>query len=1615
MRPRRVLLVVSVAALGAIAVLAMAASPALAVRSYECQITGSASPSATECNGTGNSIPGGGFNEMWGLTVDSGDNLWVSDTGSGRLRKFDSSGNFLAQIAGGGGAWTFGGYIRSPAYSKASDRIYVADSNQDHTWAITTAAGFGADIAPPWNSGCCFVYAGADNSGGPANGSVYVSRSNPSTVYRFDGAGSPVSFSGSGSNISSNVLSGTPTKSFSFTSDGGRLAVDGSGHLIVANAGSNVVDVFDSSGAFLFEISGTPGGSFGSVRGVAADPTNGDILVVDSSKKRIEEFDEAGTFLESNVGDETPTGSFSANLRDLAVDSNGRVYVSDAGNGVIDAFSANAIVPKVNYGEVSGQTPTSGTLNAHIDPNEGGPVISCKFEYGTTPSYGTEVPCNPNPASSPPGSNFTVPTNVKAGLSGLTTEQVYHYRVVVSNVNGTRKGADATFQPHAVTNLKTGPFTDLEPTSVTFNGSWIGEGELTHYYFEWGTSTAYGHETPSMDGGSETGPNAVSEGLSGLTPITTFHYRIVAYNGVGTSYGADMSFETPPNAPVIRQWVTDVHTDTALIHGEINPGGGITSYRLEFVPDGLYQVSGFEEAEKTPIPDAVVGTGVAFVSVEQHKGGLQPGTAYRYRIVATNAQDTTYGPPSVLRTFPYSQVIDDPCPNAHVRQQTGAALLLDCRAYELVSTADASGYDVESDLAVGQTPFGSYGRASNPARVLYGIHGGALGTGNPTNHGVDPYVATRTDSGWKTEYVGIPANNPGTSGPFASTLLEADQGLGAFAFGGAEICSPCFADGSSGVPIHLPNGSLVQGMAGSLDPGSSAKPSGFVGRRFSADGNHFVFASTSKFESDGNENGDVTVYDRDLKEGLTQVVSKTPAGATMTGPGIGELDISSNGSRIVIGRLVSESAGARYWHLYMHVEGSAQTVDLTPGTTSGVLYGGMTADGSKVFFTTADALSTASNQDTDESADAYRADVSGSGATLTRISTGAEGTGDTDSCVPAANTVHTYWNTTGSEPDCGVVAVGGGGGIATADGTFYFLSPEKLDGSGHGVQNAPNLYLARPGQVPHFVTTLESSANATLPEAQHSFLQSVGSFALPTGVAYDAAGNLYVLDLSGAEIGGVVEKFDPAGNADASFGTGGKLTGPPAGKFEEFSPIKAPSQIAVDNDPGSPNYGDLYVPDLFRGAIERFSSSGTYEGKIDKVEVPTGVAVDPATGKIYVTQLFGGVRVFSPAGTELASFSTISEPTGVAVDSTGTVYVVNGGGNSGAEGEAVAYSPSGVFLRKLKVNQAMGVGVDYSNDHVFVAEKDRLAEFDSTGGRVGGPIGVGRLSSPISVAIDQGKLAASNSGPGKVAVFGPAARPPFPSTDNPLVVDSVTAPGDLHTADFQVAPNGDSAIFTSTLPLTPYDNAGHREVLRYSASADGLDCASCPSTGALATRDAALPVDGLALTDDGRVFFNSGEGLVDRDLNNKEDAYEWEPAGIGGCAPPAGCLELISAGTSPTPSSLLGASADGIDAHFFTRDKLVAEDGNGSSVKIYDARAFGGFPFVPNPVPCKASDECHGPGSDTPPPANIKSTAGTPESVLPAAKCRKGFVKKSGRCVKRRKARKQTKRHRGTR
>ncbi len=1184
-----------------------------------------------------------------------------------------------------------------------------------------------------------------------------------------------------------------------------------------------------------------------------------------------------------------------------------------------------------------------------------------------------------------------------------------------------------------VPDTTTAPADGISATGATLHGTVNAAGiDTTDCHFEWGATTSYGKSASCLDAGTPTsvfsgsGNHAVTADLSGLlTKGTTYHFRLVAKNANDVqALGRDASFNAADPPLVADTSVDHITTDSARVGLEVNPNGGPTSYHVEFVDDATYQDDlidlgaghGFDHAAKAPVPDAAPPSlqqnykdiGVVFQlllldqNYDQEVSGLSPATTYHYRVVATNPAGVTEGSDHTFTTYALPSKAPDACPNALARQQTGSSGLLDCRAYELVSAAFTGGYDVRSDLTPGIAPLPTSPAAADKA--LYSMRSGTIPgiAGAPTNRGADPYLATRDPANqrWDTTYVGLPSTNPYASGPFASPLSGFDANLDAFAFAGPEICVPCFADGSTNVPLRLQNGSLVQGMAGPLEPGP-ADPSGTLRAPLSADGTHLVFGSTAKFIGGANNDGtDATIYDRDLLTGKTQVASKLPTGATIkNGLNVAELGISADGSRIVIGKLVStDAAGNHHYHLYMHVGKNTETIDLTPGATHGVIYAGMTEDASMVYFTTPDPLLTAADQDSDESADLYRAEVGeeATAATLTRVSTG-DSSGDTDSCDPAPNSAHAHWNSLAASPSCDVLAIGGGGGVASASGAVYFFSPERLDTSGPAqpAQDAPNLYRAAPGSAPRFVTTLESSLSGPQPPAM-AYRQAATSFpttfSRATGVAVEhASGNVYVLDIQAKR----VLKFNASGNP-VNFTAGqGKNTNAlsgadaPSGVFSTNLGQSLPSEIAVDQASGS-----LYVPDYGHNVVDVFASTGAYLSQV-AVTAPSGVAVNPSSHNVYVSsESTGKVFVFTSAGAPVTNFATIAKPTGVAVGSTGTVYVVNGS-------EAAIYDSAGKAAGVLDPGPATAVTVDPANDDVFVDEETQFVQFDSSGNPKaigpfgdGEPVGAGALAKSVGIAVDAGRVYASNvNAPKTVSKFTLSLKP-RQYIDSPLLLDSLDAADARHPEDFQATPSGEDAAFVSSAPFSGFDGGGREEVFRYDTGA-GLDCVSCSATGARPLADATLSAYGSSLTDDGRVFFTSTEPLVLRDANENRDAYEYS----------GGTRQLVSTGNSPADSSLLSVSSDGTDAFFFTRQQLAQGDENGSAVRLYDAREEGGFAHGPPEFECAASDECHGAGTQTPPPASIGTLAGSsgnaPPTAPPPRPCRKGKVRRRGRCVPR--------------
>jgi hypothetical protein len=183
---------------------------------------------------------------------------------------------------------------------------------------------------------------------------------------------------------------------------------------------------------------------------------------------------------------------------------------------------------------------------------------------------------------------------------------------------------------------------------------------------------------------------------------------------------------------------------------------------------------------------------------------------------------------------------------------------------------------------------------------------------------------------------------------------------------------------------------------------------------------------------------------------------------------------------------------------------------------------------------------------------------------------------------------------------------------------------------------------------------------------------------------------------------------------------------------------------------------------------------------------------------------------------------------------------------------------------------------------------------------------------------------------------------------------------DIVPKSSRVAPDGHTALISSSLRLTSYDNAGHSELYRYDAATDQLSCVSCNQRVAKATGDSGLsvaqvpvglpigPVVSHALSDDGqRVFFESEEALIPPDTNGKVDVYEWHD----------GEINLVSSGQSPYDTAFSDASADGKDVFIVTRDQLVPGDTD-QNADLYDARIEGGFPNAARSVPPCEAEEC---------------------------------------------------------
>ena len=186
-------------------------------------------------------------------------------------------------------------------------------------------------------------------------------------------------------------------------------------------------------------------------------------------------------------------------------------------------------------------TSSAARVQAEVDP-EGHEVTSCEVEYGIA-SLSSSESCE-----TLPGAGSTL-VKVTAHLAGLKPGTKYRFRFKAVSAAGFESGATWSFLtlPPAPA-VSTGTASAIGETSATLGGTADPNGLLiTACRFEYGTTEAYGSTVDcSGEPGSGESPRPVSAALTGLTPGQSYHYRLVATNSSGTSYGQDAQFEAAP-------------------------------------------------------------------------------------------------------------------------------------------------------------------------------------------------------------------------------------------------------------------------------------------------------------------------------------------------------------------------------------------------------------------------------------------------------------------------------------------------------------------------------------------------------------------------------------------------------------------------------------------------------------------------------------------------------------------------------------------------------------------------------------------------------------------------------------------------------------------------------------------------------------------------------------------------------------------------------------------------------------------------------------------------------------------------------------------------------------
>jgi hypothetical protein len=373
------------------------------------------------------------------------------------------------------------------------------------------------------------------------------------------------------------------------------VAVEGSGDLFVSGLatqalGPSTVVKLDPSGKLL-----SPPSPFGSAfySGVAVNPTNGDVYVFGEegigTPAKIFVYDPNTGALLSSFEVPAPLNFFGfLSVIQIAADSAGNVYVPNPAANEVLEYSPSGTLLKTFTGSGAGalKEPTGVAIDS-----SGNLWVAGNNRIVELDSSGAPVEVNGKPveiesegvgsvALDGHGDVFALVDNSAdpCGAKGSPCFHLIEYSsegrqladVGAGNFGGEAGGEGERLLSMVAVNRASGrvyvtagttvwvfgppvaPVVDRELTaevgaSEAKLGALVNPGGIeTSYRFEYGPTGAYGSSTPFPEGsvGEGVESHAVWASASGLAPGSTYHYRVVASNELGTAYGPDQTFTT---------------------------------------------------------------------------------------------------------------------------------------------------------------------------------------------------------------------------------------------------------------------------------------------------------------------------------------------------------------------------------------------------------------------------------------------------------------------------------------------------------------------------------------------------------------------------------------------------------------------------------------------------------------------------------------------------------------------------------------------------------------------------------------------------------------------------------------------------------------------------------------------------------------------------------------------------------------------------------------------------------------------------------------------------------------------------------------------------------------